>query len=126
MQIYTLWIYRPEKYDPLSVNSSETESYHSWSSSSRWFVFSSRRIDGLYTRPYIAYIDENGNAAKPFLLPQRDPNFYDEFMKSFNIPEFTKGPMDFDSYQLEKIYKNENSKQVGYENLTNDNINNGY
>lgn len=29
------------------VNSNDVESYHNWSSNSRWFVFSSRRIDGL-------------------------------------------------------------------------------
>ena len=45
----------------VEVNSDDVESYHSWSSNSRWFVFSSRRIDGLYTRPYIAYVDEDGN-----------------------------------------------------------------
>ena len=42
------------------VNSDDVESYHSWSSNSRWLVFSSRRIDGLYTRPYLVHIDENG------------------------------------------------------------------
>ena len=68
--------------DPL--NSKEAESYHSWSSNSRWVVFSSRRIDGLYTRPFIANIDENGKASKPFLLPQDDVNYYMQLMKSFN------------------------------------------
>lgn len=31
------------------VNSPDVESYHSWSGNSRWFVFSSRRGDGLFT-----------------------------------------------------------------------------
>src|SRR5690606_16260105 len=31
-----------------AVNSDDVESYHSWSSNSHWFVFSSRRDDGLY------------------------------------------------------------------------------
>ena len=39
------------------INSDDVESYHSWSSNGRWVVFSSRRYDGNYTRPYIAYID---------------------------------------------------------------------
>lgn len=73
------------------LNSDDVESYHSWSSNGRWVVFSSRRIDGLYTRPYIAYIDENGKASKPFLLPQKDTDFYDHFMMSYNIPEFITG-----------------------------------
>lgn len=75
----------------VEVNSDDVESYHSWSSNSRWFVFSSRRIDGLYTRPYIAYVDEYGKVGKPFLLPQKDAGFYQSFMKSFNIPEFITG-----------------------------------
>lgn len=77
---------------PLDIlNSDDVESYHSWSSNSRWVIFSSRRIDGLYTRPYIAYIDEQGKAGKPFLLPQEDTGFYDRFMMSYNIPEFITG-----------------------------------
>lgn len=73
------------------LNSDDVDSYHSWSSNSRWVVFSSRRIDGLYTRPFIAYINEAGLAAKAFLLPQQDVDFYDRFMKSYNIPEFITG-----------------------------------
>lgn len=77
---------------PLDIlNSDDVESYHSWSSNSRWVIFSSRRIDGLYTRPYIAYIGEDGKACKPFLLPQKDTEFYDRFMMSYNIPEFITG-----------------------------------
>ena len=76
-----------------ALNSDDVESYHSWSSEGRWVVFSSRRDDGLYTRLYIAHIDGDGLASKPFPLPQRDPAFYDSFMKSYNIPEFVSGPV---------------------------------
>lgn len=74
---------------PLAAwNSDDTESYHSWSSNGRWMVFSSRRDDGLYTRPYIGYLDTNGNPHKPFLLPQENPKeFYAELLYSYNIPE---------------------------------------
>lgn len=74
-------ITRPE------INSDKSESYHSWSSTGRWVVFSSRRDDGLYTRPYFAYFDSSGKFHKPFELPQKDPDFYFDFMKSYNIPE---------------------------------------
>ncbi|GHT39655.1 cytochrome c-binding protein [Bacteroidia bacterium] len=84
------------------VNSPDTESYHSWSSNSRWFVFSSRRIDGLYTRPYIASIDENGKVSKPFLLPQKNPDYYLESLYSFNIPEFVNGPVKLDLSELKE------------------------
>ena len=84
------------------VNSDETESYHSWSSNSRWFVMSSRRIDGLYTRPYLAFMNENGQAGKPFLLPQKDIGYYDRLLYSFNIPEFVKAPVNLDISELEE------------------------
>ena len=70
------------------LNSDFSESYHSWSSNSRWLVFSSKRDDGRTARPYISFIDESGKASKPFVLPQKDPDFYGSFLKSFNIPEF--------------------------------------
>jgi hypothetical protein len=84
------------------VNSPDTESYHSWSSNSRWFVFSSRRMDGLYTRPYIASIDEQGQVSKPFLLPQKNPDDYLMSLYSFNIPEFVSGPLKLDIPKLKK------------------------
>jgi len=85
------------------VNSDDTESYHSWSSNSRWFVFSSRRMDGLYTRPFIAYLDENGKAGKPFLLPQKDTEYYDRLLFSFNIPEFITEKVNVNIPELEKL-----------------------
>ncbi|KAA6334651.1 Protein TolB [termite gut metagenome] len=84
------------------VNSPDTESYHSWSSNSHWFVFSSRRIDGLYTRPYIASIDETGKISKPFLLSQKHPDYYLESLFSFNIPEFVNGQVKLDISTLRK------------------------
>ena len=89
--LYMIDLSTLQSYPLEAANSDDVESYHSWSSNSRWFVFSSRRIDGLYTRPYIAYVDEDGKVGKPFLLPQKDAGFYQSFMKSFNIPEFITG-----------------------------------
>lgn len=84
------------------VNSPDVESYHSWSANSRWFVFSSRRADGLYTRPYLASIDEAGRISKPFLLPQKDPAYYESTLFSFNIPEFVKGEVRLNAREVEK------------------------
>jgi hypothetical protein len=77
------------KSSSMSLNSDFTDSYHSWSSNSRWLVFSSKRIDGLTARFFISYIDKNGISSKPFILPQKDPEFYQRFIKSFNLPEFS-------------------------------------
>ena len=86
------------------VNSPDTDSYHNWSSNSRWFVFSSRRDDGLHTRPYIAHFDENGVAGKPFMLPQRDPeDFYRKLFRSYNVPEFVTGPVPLDRIRAQKL-----------------------
>jgi hypothetical protein len=69
------------------INSLKSESYHNWSSNGRWFIFSSRRLDGLYTRLFLTYFDENGSFHKPFLLPQRDPGHNEALLKSYNVPE---------------------------------------
>ena len=82
------------------ANSDNVESYHSWSSNSRWLVFSSRRIDGLYTHPYLIHINAEGKAEKPFILPQKDASFYSSFMQSFNIPEFVKGPIEYSTHDI--------------------------
>lgn len=87
------------------VNSKDVESYHSWSSNGYWFVFSSRREDGLYTRPYIAHIDKDGNLSKPFLLPQANPDYYDLSLFSFNIPELVKNAIEVDNYELVQTSK---------------------
>lgn len=96
------------------ANSTDTESYHSWSSNSRWIVFSSRRIDGLYTRPYFAYIDEQGNASKPFLLPQKDTEFYHRSMKSYNIPEFITGKVSSKIRTISTLAKGDKGINVSY------------
>lgn len=76
---------------PLSAaNSADVDSYHSWSSNGRWIVFSSRRDDGSYTRPYIAYFDSEGRDHKAFLLPQEDPEQNILLLKSYNIPELSR------------------------------------
>lgn len=76
-----------------AANSANVESYHSWSHNSRWLAFSSRRDDGLHTRPYFTYIDASGRCRKAFMLPQADPAFYDAFTLSYNIPELVRRPV---------------------------------
>lgn len=91
---------------PLSeINSPDTESYHSWSSNGRWLVFSSRRNDGEYTRPFFAHIDQDGRWSKPFELPSADPDFHRQFMKCYNIPEFMRGPVTIPPQQFADVLK---------------------
>jgi Tol biopolymer transport system component len=95
------------KAEKLGLNSDFTDSYHSWSSNGRWLVFSSKRDDGLTARPYISYIDEKGVSGKPFILPQEDPEFYNRFLKSFNIPEFSTEEINLNPGVIRKLAKTE-------------------
>ena len=96
------------------INSDDTESYHSWSSNGRWLVVSSRREDGNFTRPFIAHVDEQGHSTKAFVLPQADPEYHRQFMKSYNIPEFMRGPVKYDPQDFAKILREEEGQPVQY------------
>lgn len=89
------------------INSSKSDTYHSWSSNSRWLVFASKRDDGLYGKPYYTYIDKEGKCSKPFALPQEHPTFYDNCLKSFNAPEQGTGPLPFDVFDVKEAMKKE-------------------
>jgi len=80
-------------YRKLQINSEFSESWHSWSSNGRWIAFSSRRRGGLFTRCYLSFVDEKAKAHKPFILPQRDPEFYDSLLKTISVPELITGPV---------------------------------
>jgi hypothetical protein len=89
------------------VNSPRAESLHSWSANSRWFLFTSRRDDGLYTRVYFASIDEEGRATKPFMLPQRNPkDYYRQLLDSYNTPDFTLRPVSVGAQQVRQLLEN--------------------
>ena len=96
------------------ANSEETESFHNWSTNSRWLLFSSRRDDGLYTRPYFCHIDAEGNVSKAFMLPQRNPRrFYRQRFLSYNVPDFIIGPTHFDGHKASRAINDEYRKNFG-------------
>ena len=90
------------------LNTPQSESFHNWSANSRWFVFSSKREDGMYTKLYIAGIDERGRVSKPFLLPQRHPRkYYSELMDAYNCPDFTKTKVALDAHEAyRQVFEN--------------------
>lgn len=107
-----------KKAEKMSINSDETESYHSWSSNGKWIVFSSKRGDGLTARPYFAYFGSSENVGKPFVLPQKDPALYGRLVKTFNRPEFLTGriklgPRDFEKASGMKAVR---AKWIGNKN----------
>lgn len=89
-------------YPLTEANSPDVDSYHTWSSNGRWIVFSSRRDDGSYTRPYIAYFDRQGRAHRAFMLPQEDPETNLLLMKSYNVPELTKDAVRYSPEDFKK------------------------
>ncbi len=103
------------KYHALSnANSNDVESYHSWSSDSRWFVFSSRRDDGLYTVPYFAMLLPDGTTTKPFALPQSDATKYRNYLFSYNIPELTRTKIEVSEYKISLEAKNGTAHQIEF------------
>lgn len=91
--------------------SDRSDSYHSWSSNSRWIVFASKRGDGQYGRPYIAYIDADGTASKAFVLPQENPRHYLESFKSYNIPDLGTEPAPYDWNVIGEMWQSTEAEQ---------------
>jgi len=77
----------------LDINSDESESWHSWSSNSRWIAFSSKRRDGVFTRTYLSYVDADGTVHQPFILPQDDPTHDDSYLWTYSVPELHVEPV---------------------------------
>lgn len=98
--LYMMDLSTGESHPLTKANSDDTDSYHSWSSNSRWIVFSSRRDDGAYTRPYIAYISPDGSDSKAFVVPQKSPDYYRGLMKSYNVPEFFTAPVEYGRHDI--------------------------
>ena len=85
------------------------------SSQSDWVVFSSRRDNGLYTLPYICRIQADGRPAKPFLLPQEDPEKYDYQLYSYNLPELVTGEVTISPYAIQQRAHEGPTTQVAFE-----------
>ena len=89
------------------LNSPDVDSWHCWSSNGAWVVLSSRRDDGNFTRPFIAHHDGKGHFTKPFELPQENPQYHRQLMRSYNIPEFLSGPVTIKPQEFAKVIKND-------------------
>ncbi len=94
----------------MNLNSSDNESYHTWSSNGKWLVFSSKRTDRRSTRPFFAYFNSWDSTGKPFILPQKDPAHYYTMMESFNIPEFVRGKIMLSPHDFAAVANNETLK----------------
>ena len=99
------------------INGPDADSYHCWSSNGRWIIWASRRLDGLYSRLFIAHIDSEGKASKPFLLPQKEREHDLLLMKSYNVPEFITGPVTFDRSDMAELAKNDHGIDVTFKDF---------
>ena len=102
-------------YSLTKANSDDSDSFHSWSSNGRWIAFASRRMDGNYSRAFLAYFDKKGQAHKAFVIPQEDPELNILLLKSFNVPELTKDSVCISAADIGKcIYETEavNAKYI--------------
>lgn len=90
------------------IKGDKSDTYHSWSSNSRWFVFASKRGDGMYGKPYFSHLDENGVPSKPFVLPQKSSRFYEYNLKSFNIPDLGNASTGMTVRDARRMFKSEN------------------
>jgi hypothetical protein len=100
------------------VNSDRAESYHNWNTNSRWFLFTSRNEDGLYTKVYFAHMG-GAKASKPFFLPQRNPKaYYRRLMYSFNTPDFTSRRVEIDARETGKRIESDHRVATKVQNLS--------
>jgi Flp pilus assembly protein TadD len=73
---------------PLRCNTARMNSWHSWSSNSRWLIFSSK-ANSPYTQLFVTHIDEKGNDAPAVLLEH-----FTAPDRAANIPEFVAAAPD--------------------------------
>lgn len=91
--------------DGVKADESGSDTYHSWSSDGRWFVFASKRGDGQYAKPYLCHLDENGIPSKPFVIPQKSSRFYELNLKSFNVPDLGSASVGITRSDSKRMFK---------------------
>ena len=66
----------------------------------------------MFTRTYFSYIDVNGVASKPFVLPQKDPGYYESCLRTFSVPELVVEPVRTTKEALGKVARGKIDKVV--------------
>lgn len=97
------------RYRRLDISSQRCDTWHSWSINNRWIAFTSKRLDGRFARLFLSYVDQTGKAHKPFIMPQKDPTFYDSLTRVYNMPELIVKPVPIKPKQFSNAvieYKN--------------------
>ena len=69
-------------------------------------------MHGSFTRTYLSYIDVNGAASKPFVLPQKDTGYYEKCLRTFSVPELVVEPVRTTKETLGKVVRGKIDKIV--------------
>lgn len=91
----------------MRCNTSRMNSWHSWSSNSRWLIFASKK-NAPFTQLYITHIDENGNDTPPVLLDHLTNQG-----RAANIPEFVNTAPDAIVYINEEFIDDQSYWRAG-------------
>jgi Tol biopolymer transport system component len=97
----------------MRCNRSGMNSWHSWSSNSRWLVFACK-VGSPFTRLCLAHVDQDGNDAPPVILD----NFTSP-TRAANIPEFVHASPDAIDRIEERFIETLSSNRLGldYRNM---------
>jgi len=60
----------------------------------------------------LSYIDVNGAASKPFVLPQKDSGYYEKCLRTFSVPELVVEPVRTTKETLGKVVRGKIDKIV--------------
>ena len=96
----------------LDINSDKSESWQTWSSNSRWLVFSSKRLHDGFTRLFLSYVDVSGTAHKPIVLPQRDPDYNESCIYAFNTSELVTDRPQVMGERLARVFRDQQGLSI--------------
>jgi hypothetical protein len=91
----------------MRCNTSGMNSWHSWSSNSRWLVFSCK-VGQAFTKLCLTHVDENGNDAPAVVLET-----FTSMTRAANIPEFVHTAPDAIVRIEERFVETLSSKRIG-------------
>jgi hypothetical protein len=66
-------------------------------------MFVSKAPMGYFRAPWFCHIDADGREAKPFVLPQKNPDFYNQWLLNYNRPEFISGKVEVTPVKLSNL-----------------------
>lgn len=90
------------------LNTSGSEKGHSFSSDGHWMVFSSSRRTLVIPETYITHFNpQNGTFSKPFLIPQKQGDFYRTNLQGFVFPVLSITQVSYTPRQITKTIRGE-------------------